>query len=317
MRASSRTLSQWYPRLAAALEAGLGFERSLAAMPGPPADGLAALASHLRAGESLAEALEHAGQWLPAVDRQLILAGAESGRLPDALRRLAARHEAVVRARVGMMLAAAYPVGVLHFGALAFPIQVLFTGGGLAAYLGAVAQVLVPLWAIVAAFALSARARWRPALVLLDALPLVGGFRRARALADLAFVLEALVVAGVRIDRAWQQAGGAVGDRRLASVAAAAAEAVLRGEPVAPVLAVRPEIPLLFTEYYRTGETTGRLDEALQAVQRQFLDTASTRLKLAALAYPAVLFAGVAVWVAVRVVQFYAGYFRQIDEIMK
>lgn len=286
-------------------------------MPGPPAAGLAALAASLQAGESLAGALERAGQWLPAVDRQLILAGAESGRLPDALRRLAARHEAVVRTQVGMMLAAAYPVGVLHFGALAFPVQRLFAGGGLAGYLAAVAQVLVPLWGIVVVFALAVRARWRPALALLDVLPLVGGFRRARALADLAFVLDALVVAGVRIDRAWQQAGGAVDDRRLGAVSAAAAEAVMRGEPVAPVLAGRSEIPPLFVEYYRTGETTGRLDEALQALQRQFSDTAATRLKLAALAYPAVLFAGVALWVAVRVVQFYAGYFRQIDEMMK
>lgn len=295
----------------------MGLERSLTAMPGPPAAGLAALAASLQAGDSLAQSLDRAGQWLPAVDRQLILAGADSGRLPDALRRLAARHEAVVRAQVGMVLAAAYPVAVLHLGALAFPIQLLFTGGGVATYLAAVAQVLLPLWAIVVVFALAVRARWRVALALLDALPLVGGFRRARALADLAFVLEALVVAGVRIDRAWQQAGSAVDDTRLGAVASAAAGAVARGEPVAPVLAGRSEIPPLFAEYYRSGETTGRLDEALQAIQRQFSDTASTRLKLAALAYPAVLFAGVAVWVAVRVVQFYAGYFRQIDEMMK
>jgi len=317
VRASSRTLSQWYPRLAAALEAGLGFEQSLVNLPGPPAAGVQALAGRLQAGASLADALDTDGQWLPEVDRQLMLAGARSGRLPDALRRLAARHEATVRARIGLMLAAAYPLGVLHFGALALPLVQLVSAGGFPAYVAAVAQVLGPMWLLIGAFVLAARARLQPALALLDALPFVGGFRRARALADLAFVLEALVVAGERIDAAWHHAARATGDPRLAAVAGAAVEAVHRGEPVAPVLAVRREIPALFAEFYRTGEATGRLDEALRTLQHQFSDTAATCLKLAALVYPSLLFAGVAVWVGVRVVLFYAGYFQRIEEMMK
>jgi len=286
-------------------------------MPGPPPAGVAALAGRLRAGDDLRAALEHEGAWLPAVDRQLIVAGAHAGRLPEALRRLAARHEAVLRVHLGLALAAAYPLAILHLGALAFPIQLLVDGSGLAAYLAAVLKVLVPLWAVAVGFFFAVRARLRPALLLLDALPLVGGFRRARALADLAFVLEALVVAGTRIDLAWLHAGIATGDRRLEPVAVAAAEAVQRGEPIAPVLAVRPEMPPLFVEYYRTGEATGRLDESLQRLQRQFSDTAATKLKLAGMAYPALLFAGVAVWVAVRIVLFYVGYFDRIDALMQ
>lgn len=317
MRASSRTLSQWYPRLATGLEAGLGLERCLTTIPGPPAAGLEALAARLQSGDSLDAALDRAGQWLPDVDRQLLRAGAHSGRLPDAVRRLAARHEAVVRARLGLLLAAAYPLAVLHLGAFGLPVQLLVDGGGPGAYLAAVARVLVPLWAIVGAGVLAVRIRFRPALAALDLVPLVGGFRRARALADLAYVLEAMVVAGARIDLAWLHAGLAAGDRRLEPVAVAAAEAVQRGEPVAPVLAGRREIPAIFAEFYRSGEMTGRLDESLQVLQRQFSDTASTRLKLAAMVYPALLFAAVAVWVGVRVVLFYAGHFRQIEEMMK
>lgn len=275
------------------------------------------MAARLDAGDSLDEALERAGEWLPAVDRHLIAAGACAGRLPDVLRRLAARHEAVVRTQVGLLLAAAYPLGVLHFGALALPLPVLVSGGGLPAYLATVAQVLGPLWLLVGFFVLALRARLRPALAVLDVLPFVGGFRRARARADLAFVLEALIVAGVRVDAAWLQAAGATGDRRLERVAAAAAEAVRRGEPVAPVLAGRSDLPPLFAEFYRSGEMTGRLDEALQTLQRQFSDTASTQLKLAGIVYPAIVFLGVAVWVGLRVVLFYAGYFRQIDEMMR
>lgn len=300
-----------------ALEAGLGFRRCLEELPGPPPAGVAALIERLQAGDGLDGALERAGGWLPVVDQRLIAAGAQAGRLPDALRRLAARHEAVVRSQIGVLLAAAYPLAVLHFGAVALPLPLLVSGGGFPAYFASVAQVLGPLWLVVGLILLAVRARVRAVLAVLDALPLVGGFRRARARADLAFVLEALVVAGVRIDDAWLQAGAATGDRVLERVADAAAEAVRRGEPVAPALAGRSELPALFVEFYRSGEMTGRLDEALRTLQRQFSDTAATRLKLAAMAYPAVLFAGVAVWVAVRIVLFYLGYFQQIDDMMK
>ncbi len=315
MRVSSRTLSNWYPRLATALDAGLGLERCLATMPGPPPSAVDGLAARLRAGEGLADALESAGTWLPVVDRRIIAAGAQSGRLPDALRRLATRHEAVARARTAMLLASAYPVALVHLGAFAFPIQKLVDGSGVAAYLAAVFVVLVPLWLAAVLALAAARRKLRPVLAVLDRLPLIGGFRRARALADLAFVLEALVVAGVRVDVAWLHAGIAAGDRRLELAAIAAADAVQRGEPVGPVLGARAEIPPLFTEYYRTGELSGRLDEALQAIQRQFSESAGHRLRAASIAYPAALLAVVAGWVIVRIVQFYAGYFAGLEAL--
>lgn len=285
-------------------------------MPGPPAAGIEALASDLNAGETLPVALERSGRWLPTLDRQVIAAAAEAGRLPDALRRLAARHASIVRTRIALALATAYPVVVLHLGALAFPIQVVVTDGVIA-YAAAVARVLVPLWLAVAAAFVAIRLRWRVALGVLDLLPFVRAHRRARGLADLAFALETLLTAGVRIDRAWQLAATATDDRRLDAVARAAMAAVGRGEAVAPVLAVRREIPRLFAEYYRTGESTGRLDDALARLQLQFSDTASMQLKLAGMAYPALLFAAVAAWVAVRIVLFYAGHFRQIEDLTR
>lgn len=284
-------------------------------MPGPAPAALAALSARLRAGDPLNEALERGGAWLPAADRRIIGAGAQSGRLPDALRRLANRHEAVVRARTAMMLAAAYPVALVHLGALAFPIQKLVDGSGAGAYLASVFALLVPLWLLALLAGIAISTGWRPAIAVLDRLPLIGGFRRARALADLAFVLEALIVAGVRIDVAWLHAGIAAGDRRLEGVAIAAAEAVGRGEPVGPVLATCAPIPPLFTEFYRTGESSGRLDESLQTLQRQFSENAGHRLKAAAVVYPAVLLVFVAGWVAVRVVQFYAGYFSGLEAL--
>jgi type II secretory pathway component PulF len=97
----------------------------------------------------------------------------------------------------------------------------------------------------------------------------------------------------------------------------AAAAAVQRGEPVGPILAGQRDVPTVFAEFYRSGEMTGKLDEVLQAVQRSCSDTAATKLKIAGIVYPALLFGAVAVWAAVKIVLFYAGHFSQFEKMME
>jgi len=315
LRASSRTLSHWYARLAAALESGFGLVAHLEDASGPAAQGRAALAASLRGGASLEEALEREGLWLPQVDRCLMIAGSRAGRLPEVCRRLAERHGTRVRTQRALAFTAAYPLAVLHFGAVALPLVNLVNGNGWGVYLSAVSIVLGPVWMLGGLIAWGMAARSRAVKSLLDAVPFVGGYRKAQALADLAFVLEAHLSAGTRVDAAWALAGAASGDQRLRRVARVVGSAIERGEPVAPTLALGSEVPMLFAEYYRNGELTGRLDEALRNAQRHFSESASARLRLAGMVYPALLFLGVAIWVAARVVVFYSDYFGQIERM--
>ncbi len=315
MAIGSRTLSHWYTQLANSLEAGLSLERSIGAVPGPPGEMRSRLQARLAAGDSVGQALEHGGSWLPPVDRQLMTAACEAGRLPDVLRRLAARHAEAARAGGMAFAAALYPLAIAHFAVLSLPLTNLVQGGGATAYVGKVAQVLVPLWLLAAVAWVAVRRRWGVARRVLDALPFVGGYRRLRAIADLAMVLEAQLVAGIRLDVAWLQAAMASGDERLEPVAIAVAEGIQRGEAVGPKLAGRRELPAPFADFYLNGEQTGRLDESLGYVQREFQSRAQGRLRQAAVFYPALLFVGVAAFVVFKVLTFWLGYFRQLEQV--
>jgi general secretion pathway protein F/type IV pilus assembly protein PilC len=313
---SSRTLSRWYAQLATNLEAGLPLQRSVETLPGPPLEKRRLLADRLAAGDPVPDALERGAAWIPTMDRKVLSAGAASGRLPDVCKRLSARHEESFRAGARVLLAAAYPMFVSQLAAFAFPVGLLFDGSGVAAYLTAVLKVIIPIWLAIGILLAGVRWRFRPVLFILDLLPLVGGFRRRRAIADLAFVLEIEIVAGIRIDIAWLQAAMAAGDRRLEPLAVKVADAVQRGETVSSVLIGKRILPEPFADFYHNGEQTGKLDESLAHIHRHFQEGAMARLKIATIVYPNLLFGAVAVWVVIKVLSFYLGYFRQIEELM-
>jgi type II secretory pathway component PulF len=316
MRVSSGALSRWYVQLAASLEAGLSLSRSLRVMGGVPEARRVGLAQRLDAGEPVPEALEHGAAWLPVLDRQLIGAAAAVGRLPEVLRRLSERHADVHRATWQSLAFSAYPLLVTHVAVLAFPINTLVNGPGLAAYARDVLSLLIPLWVLLGIGGWAVRRRLRVVSWVMDGVPLLRGFRRHRALSDLAFVLEAQVAAGVRYDIAWLQAGIAARDARLERIAMAAAAAVQQGQPVGPVLTERRDLATPFAEFYHSGEQTGRLAEHLGYLQKHFRDQAMGRLRAAVLVYPNILFLAIAIWVAWFVIGFYSGYFHRFDDIL-
>jgi len=316
MQVASRILSRWYAQLAPALEAGLPLIEVLATTSGPPMVYRQRLRDELAAGAPIPEALEKGAAWLPEVDRELIAAGAAVGRLPDLMRRLGKRHEDATRASGRAMIAAVYPLFVAHFAVFVLSINLLIVGPGAGAYFDAVLQILLPGWMAVALIWCAVRMKFLPVIKMLDALPLVSGFRKYRALADLAFVLEAHVSAGSRLDTAWLQAARAAGSKPLQRVAQEVAETVKRGALVSTALQGRRELPAPFVEYYANGERTGQLDGNLNLLQRQFRDVSLRRLGTAAFVYPKLLFGFVAVWIAIKVITFYADYFKQFDEFM-
>lgn len=316
MPVASRILARWYSQLAPALEAGLPLIELVATTSGPPEVYRQRLRDELTAGSPVPDALEKSARWLPEVDRELIAAGAAVGRLPDMMQRLAHRHDEAVRGSMQAAMAAIYPLFVAHFAVLIFPIGLLVTGPGLGAYLQSVMQILLPGWMVATLIWLAVRMKFPPVIKIMDLLPFVSGFRRYRALADLAFVLEAHVAAGSRLDTAWLQAARASGSKPLQALARAVADTVMRGELVSTALQGRRALPAPFAEYYANGEKTGQLDRNLNLLQHRFRDISQRRLRTATLVYPKLLFGFVAVWTAIKVIGFYAGYLDQFDEFM-
>lgn len=310
-------LGSWYAALADALEAGLSLPDAIERTSGLAPAQRGELAARLRAGEPADRVWAAAGSPVPESDAALLGAGALTGRLPGMLRRLAAVRATAGRHLGRLMLATAYPLFVLHFGALLVPVSQLIAGTA-AGYVRSVLAVLVPVWLVLGglAFVLRRNARWRRQV--LAALPGFSRYQRHRDLAVLATTLEAGISAGLSLDRAWNVAGAATGSPAWREVAARAGKLVAAGQPPSGALhAVGGPCPPEFAEAYRNAELSGRIEQTLEALAQRHGEQADRGLTIATVLYPQLVFLGVAVWVAVTVIASYARYLGDVWRLLE
>ncbi len=312
----SRVLSRWYFRLGQNMAAGISLIESIETIMGPPSADLKKMAAELTSGKSVDEVLQNAPKWLPQVDRQLISAGATSGRLADVFQQLAFRHEIKSKMATKAVGATVYPLLVLHFAIIALPGEKVFSEN-LTAYVTTVASILIPVWVVLAVltFAVMKKVRW--VIRLITMLPLLKSYRKNQALADLCFTLHAFLTAGCRIDVAWFGAGEATGIKRFSQMGLKMVQVVRNGQSPGDYLKQTSAFSKDFVQLYCNGEKTGQLEKNLEFLNRQYQNAAENRMSAASFWYPKLLFAGVAFYIAFKVLSFYIGYFKQIDEMLE
>lgn len=322
MPLSHRVLAAWYIQLAQQLEAGLTLKDALR-MPagGRQANRVArAMAAQIEAGGSADDALRAAGRWLPPADQLTLSAAADVGRMPALLRNLAARHAQLGAAKLRILLACLYPLGVLHLGLVLLPVMRMIDWDkgfewNTGAYFRMLGVTLLPLWGAIILVAWLARRRSRGLRRVAAALPALHGYLRAQALGDLSFALGNFLEAGVSIGDAWAIAGLVTPSPQLKPAAEAISGAVARGEQPGRRLATWPCFPPDFVAAYCTGETTGQLDVTLLRLSGQYQDVANRSLALATMIYPALMFLVVAGAVATSVFMLYAGYLKMVMKL--
>jgi type II secretory pathway component PulF len=319
-----RKLAAWYAQLAQQLEAGLPFASALRLSQGTgaPAKSLEAMAARIESGGSVGDALRCAGAWLPLADLLALTAAAEAGRMPRTLYTLSERHTQIGAAKLRMILACAYPLGILHFGLLLLPVVRMInweTGfrWSAAAYARGLAFTIIPLWALGIAIWMLVR-RGSPLIAgLTRVLPALGGYSRSQALADFSFALGNFLEAGVPIAQAWATARLITPSRDLKAAAAAMEATIARGESPGTKLDAWTCFPADFVALYRSGEATGQLDINLLRLAAQKQDAANRALTLATMIYPSLMFLVVAGGVAYFVISIYAGYLKMLGDLAR
>jgi type II secretory pathway component PulF len=276
----------------------------------------------IRQGSTLTEALRGTGRWLPPFDIALIQAGEQSGRLPECFRLLAAHY--TERAQLGRQVLGdlAYPLFVVHLAVFLFPFSDFFRTGDWVAYLAKTVGVLAPLYllAFLAVYALqgSRGELWRETFErLLHPIPLLGTARRSLALARLASALEALLSAGVPVIQAWEMASVACGSPLIRRTVAAWGPSLAAGQTPADTVGRSRVFPEMFANLYRSGELSGKLDESLRNLHRYFQEEGTRKLRLAAQWGPRLFYLLVALLVAWKVIQFWTGYYGQLEDVLK
>ena len=213
----------------------------------------------------------------------------------------------------------AYPLFLFHFAIFIFPFARFFVSGDWRTYFTQTFGILLPIYAGVAAIIYAAQSRhgekWRSWFEsVLDPIPVLGTARHYLALARLAAALEALLSAGVTIIEAWDLAATASGSPALRRAVASWRPGVVAGETPAEAVSRCSRFPQIFANQYATGEVSGQLDDTLRRLHKYYQEEGSRKLHAVAQWTPRAIYLGIVLLIAIRVVQFWTGYFNQVKD---
>ncbi|MGZ5035548.1 MAG: type II secretion system inner membrane protein GspF [Usitatibacter sp.] len=304
---SSTELTQLTRGLSSLLEAGLTVEQAFNALIEQAENErtrqvLAALRGEVIAGNTVAKALASFPDIFSELFRTLVAAGESSGQLPRVLSKLSDYLEERQQLRARLSLALIYP-------AIVTCVALAVVGALLVYVLPQVVQVfqhahqqLPILTRALIAFSEFLRATWGLWLVLLVAAivalryslrraatraalhrfvwrkPAIGRVLRHLDAARLAATLSILVGSRVPILQALDAGTGVMSLEPMRDALAAAARGVREGMPLARALSATQAFPPVMVHLIASGETSGRLDEALERAARQQQNDIATRL---------------------------------------
>jgi len=248
--------------------------------------------------------------------RTLVAAGEASGQLPRVLSKLADYLDDRQQMRSRLALALIYPmivsvVAIVVVGALLVYVlpQVVQVFQHAHQQLPVLTRMLIALslflqatwigWLVLTGLAVAAlrwalgRASSRARIHgLLWRAPMVGRMLRALDASRLAATLSILVGSRVPILQALEAGGGVMTLTPMRDALATAARGVREGMPLARALQATAAFPPVMVHLIASGETSGRLDEALERAARTQQNDIATRLQaFAALFEPAMILA--------------------------
>ena len=323
MAVSHKKLASWYLQMAHSLEAGINLSEALRMAGGPPRRDTMTMADNITAGFAIDDMLKNVPPWLTQTDRYLLSAAGSSGRLPETLHKLNEKHMQTAENISKAILASIYPLAVLHLGIFLFPVLNLMefdveTGSSmnLDRYFSALIPVLLPFWFLLSGFIVLVKKRNPIIRWIMGIVPGLRGYRKAQAIADFSFALEAFINAGAPMDDAWYGSGLVSGDPALTKFSLNVSQEIKNGKPPGSILETSRIFPFEFISLYKNGEETGQLDTVLATLTHQFQEKANRRLAVVSFWYPKLLFLLLAIFIAIKVVGYYAQYFKFIYDFM-
>jgi type II secretory pathway component PulF len=316
--------ADFYHQLAQLTAAGLGIIQALQHLERhPPAHSyrspIRRLLEGITQGYTMTESLMQLGHWLPQFDLALLHAGEQSGRLDQCFRLLADYYTGRATLARQLLMDLAYPAFLFHFAIFILPFAQFFASGNLLRYLLQTFGVLIPLYIIVFLLILAAQSRhgetWRSIVEgVLHRVPVLGNARRELAISRFAAALEALISAGVTMIEAWQLAAAASGSPALKQLVASWLPHLREGNPPGDLISVTRFFPTMFSGQYQTAEISGQLDSTLKRLARYYLEEGTRKLRAVAQWTPRVIYLFVALMIAIKVVNFYMGYFKMVRD---
>lgn len=317
--------AHFYQQFGQLLSAGLPLINTLETLErNPPAQSyhapLRKMIEHLKEGNTVSEAVQGLGHWMPAFDIALVQAGEQSGRLDVVFKQLAEYYNERAILLRRSLSDLAYPALILHMAIFIFPlIDYVRTGNGKMFLLKTIG-VLIPMYLailfMIKAMQSRRSASWRAFVEkVLRPVPVLGSARQNMALSRLAATLEALLNAGVNIIQAWELAAEASGSPALLTTVAGWRPRLEGGQTPSEIVSASRQFPELFANFYHSGEVSGQLDDTLRRVRDYYREQGSNQYQLLAQWVPRLVYFCVAGYAAYKIIGFYTGYFNMIKQI--
>lgn len=146
---SDKRVSSWFFELSESLSAGFSPAESVGMADGIPKKIGISLSQRFEEGSSWTAALDAQCPFLQSGERSIIAAAELSGNLPVVFKELGEVTKEAASFQNRIKLAFLYPIVILHFAVLLFPLEYLIDGK-IEAYLVSVGMILVPLWVLLA-----------------------------------------------------------------------------------------------------------------------------------------------------------------------
>jgi type II secretory pathway component PulF len=317
--------AELYHQLGIMITAGLTIHKALEHLQShPPSVALRApitqLLHNLDQGHTVCESIRKIGKWTPSFDLALIEAGERSGRLDACFKLLAVYYRE--RAQMGRQMISdmAYPAFVFNFAIILFPLIDLFSTGNFTRFLLMTIGIAVPLYGLVFLIIYACQGRhgegWRSRMEnFFRRIPILGMARKDLALARLTTALESLINAGVPIITAWELSATASGSPALDRTVQGWKQPLQNGSTFSELIANSGQFPDLFVNLYNTGEVSGTLDQTLLRLHTLYQTEGLARMKTLSQWTPKIVYFGIMLFVAWKIIAFYTGYFHEIDSI--
>ncbi len=328
MRLAERV--QFFRELATLVDAGMSLGMALSTLEGRRTSMELKLATQeaarkVSSGQRLSDVMARHPRVFSELNRALVAAGEQGGRLDDMLNLSADYLERELEFHQTLSRETFYPKlvagAVLFIPLITRMVITAITGSmgqalavglvGLAWYTLILGLPIVVVYVLVQRYGASRQGR-----IGLDRLkqriPLVGPIVTKLSWARACRALSALYSAGVPINAAVQLSAKTAGNHAVEEVFLRAQRPLEEGKRLSEVLAQSGQIPALALSMLKTGEESGNIDATMNKVADYFEAEASTSLKKLTLAIVPVAVIVFGVVVLFQLVGFYQGYFSAV-----
>jgi type II secretory pathway component PulF len=341
-RISTRDLAHLCRRLAISVEAGIDartiWAKETQRAKGPLRGRLAIISRSINEGESLREALTGTGDFFPVLFREMVDVGEQTGKLDAIFNQLAENCQERLKLRRQFWAVITWPLVELiaAVAAIGFLIWImgvirganqdqgdfdplglgLYGNRGLTIYLAFVFTVAALVWLTI--HAISRGLAWvRPIQRAVMKIPMLGKALETLALARLAWSLSVTVQSGMEIRRALKLSLASTNNAMYTDKIETIDKEIEQGNSIFEAFFQAACFPADFLDALAVGEQSGKLEESMAGLSRQYQDQARFALKTLNTVAAFLVWMLIAAIIIMMIFRLASSYFGVINQLSK